>query len=96
MWAFADAKLLTEGQREAMARLAYLAFLEIRILGREGKAAQAADLADAFHNLPLLLWRPEFSMTCQRAAFSRYHAKYGVRDGFDYLAELDTIIKVKE
>ena len=91
MWTFDDAKLPNEEQRRALAYLAYKAFLEMRMLGREGKAAQVTDLAEAFHNLPLMLWRPEFSMSCQRGFFVRYGEKHGVREGFDYVAELDKI-----
>lgn len=95
MWTFDDAKLPTEGQRKALAYLAYKAFLEMRMLGREGKAAQVADLAETFHNLPLILWRPEFSMSCQRSFFARYRVKHGVREGFDYVAELDKIAQMQ-
>ena len=77
MWTFNDAQLPTEGQHKALAYLAYLAFVEMRMLGREGKAAQVADLAEALHNLPLMLWHPEFSMSCQRGFFARYQEKVG-------------------
>lgn len=93
---FRDARLPSEAQREALSRLAYLAFLEMRILGRDNKAAQVADLAEAFHNLPLMLWSPDFSMKCQRDYFVRYHEQYGTREGFDYLAELDKIAELKD
>jgi hypothetical protein len=96
MWTFRDAKLPGEEQRKALARLACLAFLETRILGREGKATQVADLAEAFHNLPLMLWRSEFSMNCQRDFFVRYREKHGAREGFDYVAELDKIAQLKD
>lgn len=96
MWTFRDAKLPSEERRQALARLAYLAFLEMRILGRENKPAQVADLAEAFHNLPLMLWTPEFSMSCQRDFFARYHEKHGAREGFDYVAELDKIAQLKD
>ncbi|HEU0009728.1 MAG TPA: hypothetical protein VFT34_07930 [Verrucomicrobiae bacterium] len=92
---FADAKLPRAEQRKALARLAYLAFLEMRMLGREGKAAQVADLAEAFHNLPLMMWHPEFSMRCQRDFFARYHEKHGVRQGFNYVAALDKVRRMK-
>ena len=96
MWTFRDAGLPSEGQRKALVRLAYLAFLEMRLLGREGKSDQVADLAEAFHNLPLLLWTPEFSMSCQRDGFAQYHEGYGVREGFDYVAELEKIAQLKD
>ena len=92
---FADAKLPNAEQRKALIRLAYLAFLEMRMLGREGKATQAADLAEAFHNLPLMMWHPEFSMSYQRDFFARYHAKHGVRQGLNYVAALDKVRRMK-
>ena len=95
MFTFDDARLPTDEQRKALASLAYKAFLEMRLLGRENKADQVADLAEAFHNLPLLLWRPEFSMKCQQDYFVRYHEKHGVREGFDYRNELENITKME-
>jgi hypothetical protein len=92
---FADAKLPRAEQRRALARLTYLALLEMRMLGREGKAAQVADLAEAFHNLPLMMWHPEFSMSCQREFFARYQEKHGVREGFNYVAALDRFRRMK-
>lgn len=92
---FLDAKLPTEKQQRALAYLAYMAFLDMRILGREGKSEQVADLAEAIHNLPLMMSRPEFSMSCQRASFVRCAEKHGVREHFDYVAELDKITQMK-
>lgn len=66
MRTFPDARLPSENQRRALSRLAYIAFLDMRILRRDGKGQQVADLAEAFHNLPLMLWTEEFSMDCQR------------------------------
>lgn len=96
MWTFRDARQPNNRQREALSRLAYLAFLEMRILGRENNAAQAADLAEAFHNLPLMMWTPDFSMSCQRDFIARYHEKHGVREGFDYIGEFDKIAQLKD
>ena len=95
MATFPDAKLPTESQRQALGELAYLGFLEMRLLGRESKPGQVADLAEAIHNLPLMMSRQEFSMSCQRASFARYHEKHGVREGFDYVAELDKVAQMK-
>ena len=92
MWTFPDAKLPSENQRRALSRLAYIAFLDMRILGREGKGEQVADLAEAFHNLPLMLWTEDFSMSCQRDFLQRYQEKHGVHHpNFDYLAEFEKI-----
>ncbi len=62
----------------------------MRILGREGKAEQVKDLAEASHNVPMTMWRNDFSVTFHRQAFQRYQDKYGVRP-FDYVAELGKI-----
>ena len=72
MWTFPDAKLPSENQRRALSRLAYVAFLDMRMLGREGKGQQVVDLAEAFHNLPLMLWTEDFSMNCQHDFLQRY------------------------
>jgi hypothetical protein len=92
---FADAKLPAAEQRKALTRPGYLPFLEMRMLGREGKATQVADLAEAFHNLPLMMWHPEFSMRCQRDFLARYHKKHGARQGFNYVAALDKVRRMK-
>jgi hypothetical protein len=44
--------LPNDRQREALCDLMCRAFVDIRALGWSGRAEQAADLADAFHNLP--------------------------------------------
>jgi len=54
-WAFPDSRLLTDQQRQELCKILFKALLEIRKLGNEGKAEQAADVADAFHNLPAYL-----------------------------------------
>ena len=51
-----DAKPMTDAQRKKLSEMMYWAFLEIRLLGSGGKAQQAADLADAFHNVPTGMW----------------------------------------
>jgi len=70
------------------------ALLEIRGLGSEGKAQQAADLADAFHNLPVYLWSGEFSLSIFRHFLEEYQQMYPERRmGFDYVKMLDEIPK---
>lgn len=49
---------LTDAQRRKLCEMMYAAFVEMRMLGWEGKSEQAADLADAFHNLPKWLTKP--------------------------------------
>ena len=97
MPAFPDSMSPTEEQRRALSQLLYRAFLEVRILGHEGKAEQAGDLADTFRKLPLLMWRPEFSIEFQRDCFAHYQKMYGIRGTpFDYVTELDKIAEIKE
>ena len=97
MWTFHDASLPSESQWRALSRLAYVAFCDMRTLGREGKNQQVADLAEAFHNLPLMLWTENFSMNCQRDFFLRYQKQHGVHHpSFDYLAEFEKIAAMTE
>ena len=69
--------LPTDEQRKLLCDMMHHAFVEIRSLGWEGKAAQAADLADAFHNLPKEMYgwggwsKPKF-----RGMLEAYHQKY--------------------
>jgi hypothetical protein len=70
------------------------AFVEIRWLGWSGEAEQAADLADAFHNLPQCMWRDDFSLQFFRDAFlAVYRQKYPT--GRDYIAMLAEIISME-
>jgi hypothetical protein len=69
------------------------ALLEIRGLGSEGKAQQAADLADAFHNLPVYLWSDEFSLSIFRHFLEAYQQMYPERGSFDYVKMLDEIAR---
>lgn len=83
-----DAMPLTDTQRQALGRMMHAAFVEIRLLGWEEKATQAADLPDAFHNLPKDMWHDEFSLPFFRDAFlGSYQTKYPRNGGFfDYVA----------
>ncbi|MGH9753461.1 MAG: hypothetical protein ACREA2_11815 [Blastocatellia bacterium] len=93
-WALPDARLLTEHQRQELCKILFNALLEIRMLGREGKAEQAADIADAFHNLPIYLWSDKFSLSLFRRFLEEYQQKYSERRmGFDYVKMLDEIAK---
>jgi hypothetical protein len=64
-----DAKLPTDAQRRKLCEMMHYAFLEMRLLGWAGKAEQAADLADAFHNLPTAMWQEHFSFQFFRDSF---------------------------
>ena len=66
------------------------AIIEIRYFASQGKSVQAADLADAFHNLPLDMWSDYFSLHFFRDSFLKvYQQRY---PGFtNYVAMLDEI-----
>jgi hypothetical protein len=89
-WKFPDSRMPTEQERQALSRMLFHALLEIRVLGYEGKSEQAADLADAFHNLPIYLWSEDFSFGFFRKFLEGYHQKYSEVD-FNYLGMLDEI-----
>ena len=92
-WALPDAKSLTEQQRQGLCKILFNALLEIRKLGNEGKAEQAADVADAFHNLPAYLWSDKFSLNVFRSFLEEYQRKYLEAGCFDYVKMLDEITK---
>ena len=91
---FTDSQLPTDEQKRKLCRMLYLALLEIRAAGWEGKAQQAADLADAFHNLPTGLWQAGFSLDYFRGYLERYREKYP--DSLNYLALLDEVRRMRE
>jgi len=71
--------LPTERQRQALCEMIAAAFVEIRLLGWDGKAAQAADLADAFHNVPREMYGwGRWSRSIFRAGLEHYQQKYHV------------------
>lgn len=92
-----DAKLPTDAQRQKLSEMMHQAFIEMRLLGWDGKAEQAADLADAFHNLPRDMWQIDFSLQFFRDAFlAVYQKKYPVRLVRDYVAMVDEIIAMRD
>jgi len=89
-----DSRRLTDAQRQKLSDMLYSALLEIRILGRLGRAVQAADLADAFHNVPNGMWADTFSLTFLRDTFLLpYCKKYPERLVCDYVAMVDEMIR---
>ena len=73
-----------------------IAFIEIRGLAWNGRAKQAGDLADAFHELPTKMWKKDFSLQFFRDAFVRqYQRKHPGGRLFDYVALVDEIIAMK-
>jgi hypothetical protein len=92
-----DPKLPTDTQRRRLCEMMHWAFVELRNLGWSGKAEQAADLADAFHNLPTYLWSDDFSLQFFRDAFLKaYQQKYPEGRIRDYVSMVDEIIAMKE
>jgi len=93
MSAFPDSQLPTDEQKKKLCHMLFRALLEIRQLGWSGKAQQAADLADAFHELPICLWRADFSLDIFRQFLESYRHNYP--DSSDYLAALDEVRKLR-
>jgi hypothetical protein len=90
-----DAKLPTDAQRRNLSNMLYFAFLEIRVLGLKGKSAQAADLADAFHNLPLGMWSDSFSLRFFCDCFLQSYQQKYPEHPTNYVAMLDEIIAMQ-
>jgi hypothetical protein len=67
--------------------------VEIRLLGSTGKAEQAADLADAFHNRPRGMRRENFSLEYFRDAFLvDYQEKYPDQRIKNYIAVVNRML----
>lgn len=82
----------TEEQKRQLGEMVYRAFIEIRSLGWGGKAEQAADLADAFHNLPTGMYAPDFDWAFFRHFLQYYQKKYPPSGSYlDYVAMLEAI-----
>jgi hypothetical protein len=88
---------IMDAQRRRLSELIGFALMEIRLLGWAGNAQQAADLADAFHNLPKDMWKEDFSLEFFRDAFLKvYQDKYPVRQGRDYVALVNELLGAGE
>ena len=89
-----ETKTLSQTQIRLMSKMLHRALIEIRGLGRDGKSEQAADLADAFHNLPVYMFSEDFDWTLFREFLEQYLTRYSLPPGrwpFDYLTFLDRI-----
>ena len=86
-----DAGLPTEAEQQVLARLMYLAFCDLRTLAREGKSEQARALADAFHNVPLLMFTKDFSFSAFRDSLARYQGKYEGKLHHNYMHEWEKL-----
>lgn len=78
-------------QVELLCEMMSCAFLEIRIFGRDGNAERAADLADAFQNLPNLLFSDEFDWDFFRNSYLKNYQDAHSTSSYDYVAMLDKI-----
>ena len=92
-WPPPDARLLTEQERQELCKMLFNALLEIRMLGNQGKAEQAADVADAFHNLPIYLWSDKFSLNFFRNFLEEYQQKYQEVGCYNYVKMLDEVTR---
>ena len=88
---FSDAKTLTDDERRKLCEMIYRALLEIRILGWNGKAKQAAELADAFHNVPNMMWNEVFSLDFFRNFLEDYQQQFPDSEGVNYPKMFDKL-----
>ena len=95
MHRMADADPLPNAeQRRLLCEMIACAFIELRMLGSVGKSQQAADLADAFHNVAREmygwgLWRHRTFRGMLKDYQRKYHCEgYG---GRDYVKMFDAI-----
>ena len=86
---------LTDRQRQELCVVIGEAFVEIRMLGREKKAEQARDLADAFHNLPHALYETGYDLKelCE-GDIAFYQEKYPTSRTCkcDYVAKIRVVL----
>jgi len=81
----------TEAERKNLSRLMYLAFIDVRALLLDGAPQQAKDLAEAFHNIPLMMYTPDFSFKAFRDFLQDYQQKYTGKVRCDYLKEWERL-----
>lgn len=91
MWKFDDARMPTEAERRNLSHLMYLAFIDIRALILDGQPQQAKDLAEAFHNIPLLMYKGDFSFKAFRDFWEGYQQKYSANTRYNYLQEWEKL-----
>ena len=84
----------TKQQCRLFCEMMYQAFIEMRGSGFQGKSEQAAALADAFHNLPITMYRSNFDWAMSRRYFEFYNSRYPPGSGTrtaDYVAMHDRV-----
>lgn len=91
MWKIDDARAPTNTERQHLTRLMYLAFCDLRALAKDGRAEQAKDLAEAFHNVPLLMNTSNFSFKMFWRLLEHYQQKYEGTAYFNYLREWEKL-----
>ena len=91
MWKFDDARMPTEGERKHLSRIMYLAFVDMRALLLDNAPQQAKDLADAFHNIPLLMHSADFSFSAFRTSLDIYQKRHQGHLHIDYLQEWEKL-----
>lgn len=77
----------TPPQVRLLCEMMHRAFLEMRLLCWSGKSPQAAALADAFHNLPIEMFRDDFNWTLLRHDLAAYQQQHQPTEHahYDYL-----------
>ena len=90
-WKFAESRMPTDTEQKNLARLMYHAFVEVRALILDSQPQQAKDLAEAFHNIPLLMHTRDFSFKAFRDFLGNYQRKYEGQLRFDYLQEWEKL-----
>ena len=88
--------LPTADQKRRLCDLSALAFVELRALSLEGRHEQAADLADAFHNIlkEMYGWG-SFSWSIFRGMVADYQAKWKARQASIMLNYVDKIDEIR-
>ena len=81
----------TETERQKLFRLMYVAFCDLRALALDGQTQQPKDLAEAFHNIPLLMHTGDFSFKTFRDFLQHYQQKYADKARYDYLQEWEKL-----
>jgi hypothetical protein len=68
-----------------------LAFINVRALVLDGQPQQAKDVAEAFHNIPLLMHTDDFSSKAFHDSLERYQQKYSGKASYNYLQEWEKL-----
>ena len=84
---------LNDEQIEKLFTMIHFAFTDIRMLAHQGKSEQAADLADAFHNLPTEI-RTNTVVLEQflNLHLKPYREKYPESSAYNYVALVNNIL----